>query len=163
MLDTTLLSPLVTPRGTGVGRTTTPRARPRAPLEKDGCVADTAKTRCRTGRVVKRRVRMSRVKPASGSLKPTSPVSTTAAPRAENFLDGGREAALLAEVEEYRRRFEDLLTERAVEMREAAARVRRESDDRRRAEADARASEQLFRILVEPAPTSSWSSTPRPG
>jgi PAS domain S-box-containing protein/putative nucleotidyltransferase with HDIG domain len=92
---------------------------------------------------------MSRAKPASGSLTPTSPVSTSDAPRADDFLDGSHDAALLAEVEEYRRRFEDLLMERAVEMREAAARVRRESDDRRRAEADARASEQLFRILVE--------------
>ena len=92
---------------------------------------------------------MSRVKPASGSLTSPSPVSTSDTPRVADVLDGSREAALLAEVQEYRRRFEDLLAERAAEMRAAAARVRQESDDRRRAEADARASEQLFRILVE--------------
>ena len=53
------------------------------------------------------------------------------------------------ELEEYRRRFEDLLKERAAEMREAAARVRQESDERRQVEAEARASEERFRILVE--------------
>ena len=110
---------------------------------------------------------MSRVKPASGSLTPPSPVSTSDPPGVGDLLDGSRaaappsgscaavppsgsrEAALLAEVQEYRRRFEDLLKERAAEMREAAARVRQESDDRSRAEAEARASELLFRVLVE--------------
>ena len=54
-----------------------------------------------------------------------------------------------AELAEYRRRFEDLLSERAVEMREAAARVRQEADERRRAETDLRTSEERFRMLVE--------------
>jgi PAS domain S-box-containing protein len=54
-----------------------------------------------------------------------------------------------AELEEYRRRFEDLLKERAEEMREAGARVRKEADERRHAEAEAQASEERFRMLVE--------------
>lgn len=44
--------------------------------------------------------------------------------------------------EEYRQRYEDLLKERAEEMREAASRVRDEADERRQAE-------ERFRVLVE--------------
>jgi PAS domain S-box-containing protein/putative nucleotidyltransferase with HDIG domain len=54
-----------------------------------------------------------------------------------------------SELDEYRDRFEDLLKERAAEMREAAARVRQEADDRRNAEAELKASEERFRVLVE--------------
>ena len=44
--------------------------------------------------------------------------------------------------EEYRQRYENLLKERAAEMREAASRVRDEADERRQAE-------ERFRVLVE--------------
>ena len=54
-----------------------------------------------------------------------------------------------AELEEYREGFGDLLKERAAEMREAAARVRLEAEERRHAEAELRASEERFRMLVE--------------
>ena len=53
------------------------------------------------------------------------------------------------EADDYRRRYEDLLRERAAEMREAASRVRSESTGRRQAEAEALASEERFRVLVE--------------
>ena len=54
----------------------------------------------------------------------------------------GEVKSLEAELEEYRQRYEDLLKERAVEMREAAARVLEEADERRQ-------SEERFRVLVE--------------
>jgi PAS domain S-box-containing protein/putative nucleotidyltransferase with HDIG domain len=54
-----------------------------------------------------------------------------------------------AELAEYRERFGDLLKERATEMREAAARVRLEAEERKHAEAELRASEERFRMLVE--------------
>ena len=54
-----------------------------------------------------------------------------------------------AELAEYRKRFGDLLKERAAEMREAAARVRLEAEERRHAEVELRASEERFRALVE--------------
>jgi PAS domain S-box-containing protein len=54
-----------------------------------------------------------------------------------------------AELAQYRERFEDLLKERATEMREAATRVRQEAEERRHAEAELRASEERFRALVE--------------
>ena len=56
------------------------------------------------------------------------------------------------ELEEYRHRFGVLLKERAAEMREAAARVRQESDERRHAEVEAQTIARRFQVLVE------WSS-----
>ena len=53
------------------------------------------------------------------------------------------------EAGDYRRRYEELVRERAAEMREAASRVRSESSGRRHAEAEAHASEERFRVLVE--------------
>ena len=53
------------------------------------------------------------------------------------------------ETDDYRRRYEELLRERATEMREAASRVRSESTGRRHAEAEALASQERFRVLVE--------------
>jgi PAS domain S-box-containing protein/putative nucleotidyltransferase with HDIG domain len=53
------------------------------------------------------------------------------------------------EHDDYRLRYERLLLERGQEMREAAARVRQEAEERRRAEGEAQASQERFRILVE--------------
>ena len=72
-------------------------------------------------------------------VSPADPIPGVVSP--DGSCDGGPD--------EYRRRYEELLRERAVEMREAASRVRREADERRQAEAGARADAERFRILVE--------------
>ena len=72
-----------------------------------------------------------------------SPLSTTI------VRDLAAHKAAEVELEEYRHRLEDLLKERAAEMREAAARVRREADERRLAEAETQATERRFQVLVE--------------
>lgn len=53
------------------------------------------------------------------------------------------------ELEAYRQRFEDLVRERAEEMREANALVMQELNERRRVEAEAQATERRFQVLVE--------------
>jgi PAS domain S-box-containing protein len=72
-----------------------------------------------------------------------SPLSTTI------VRDLAAHKAAEVELEEYRHRLEDLLKERAAEMREAAARVRREADERQLAEAETQATERRFQVLVE--------------
>ena len=57
--------------------------------------------------------------------------------------------AATAELEEYRRRFEELVLGRASEMREVDALMTQELAERRRAEAEVQATERRFRLLVE--------------
>jgi PAS domain S-box-containing protein/putative nucleotidyltransferase with HDIG domain len=57
--------------------------------------------------------------------------------------------AAQTELEQYRRRFEDLVLERAGEMCEADALVVRELNERLRAEAETQATERRFQLLVE--------------
>ena len=85
----------------------------------------------------------------SGELAPTPDTELAVAPDAKPTVAPGTCDDLDLDASDYRRRYEELLRERAVEMREAASRVRREADERRQAEAEALASEERFRILVE--------------
>ncbi len=88
----------------------------------------------------------------SGELTPTPDTELAVAPDAEPTVaprTGSCDDLDDLEPGGYRRRYEELLRERAAEMREAASRVRREADERRQAEAEALASEERFRILVE--------------
>ncbi len=57
-----------------------------------------------------------------------------------------------AELQEYRQRFDNLCDERIGEMREVAARVHQEAEERCSAEAAARASEARYRLLSEASP-----------